>query len=172
MFNTYGLRSVNTLSFNDRCHYTSTTREFRNFVVTLLRVHNIYFNIFGYMPIASLITGINRSVNGFFMIFSSFGVGVYIKKREHPLVNKTKHFLNELTITGVAQVFRGVCEMAFPFGQLINLSLDIIATPINVSKDIEGAQICSQCLKNKTKALYAPLPDANYPGLSKFLYLV
>jgi hypothetical protein len=169
MLNTFGLRSINTGTFNLGYHTNYTyPRQARNLVVTLLRAHNLCLNILGYIPGVATFSGCARMLTGASICLLTLSVG----ERDAQQGVIIGHWYDEALNTGVAQVARGATEAFMPYGRIVNLSLDVIGTisnlineATNVSDKVSGCQCCPEFSN------HGPYPDPNYPSVFGLLYL-
>lgn len=167
MLNTYGIRSVNRETFNMSYHdHLEYPRPLRNVVVTALRVNNGVLNVLGYIPGVSLVSGSLRMAIGAGFI----GVTLAIGDRKANNGAIIGHWYDEAIKTGIAQITRGALEALVPFGWIANASLDVIATPFNLSKEIEGSLTCEECMMMGGNHI-RPHQDAEYPTPLWLLHL-
>jgi len=164
--NTYGLRSVNTDTFNLKWHTNYTyPQEARNVVVTLLKVHNLTLNILGYIPGISVVSGSLRIGTGLLMCVVTLAVGE--RDAEQGVI--IGHWYDEALFTGVSQIGRGIFEAFVPFGRTVNAILDSIGTVWNLGKELGNASVCPGCMQY---ANHRPYPDPKYPLPFSLLHLV
>ena len=105
IINTYGLRSINTDTFNLKWHTNYVyPQQARNVVVTLLKVHNLTSNILGYIPGVSVVSGCVRMGTGLLMCAVTLGVG----ERDAMQGVIIGHWYDECLLTGITQIGRGV----------------------------------------------------------------
>ncbi|VHN99660.1 hypothetical protein [Candidatus Rhabdochlamydia sp. T3358] len=168
MPNTYGIRSVNRETFNQKYHeHLRFPRAARNVVVTALRVNNAVLNVSGYIPGVSLVSGCVRAVIGTGII----GVTLAIGEREASSGAIIGRWYDEAIGTGMTQIARGALEALVPFGWVVNAALDIAATPFNLAKEVEGSLVCDGCMTGGGRH-EPPHDDANYPIPFRLLHLV
>lgn len=169
MLNTYGIRSVNRETFNTRYHDNLCfPRPLRNAVVTALRVNNAVLNVLGYIPGVSLVSGCVRMAVGVGIIAVTLAIG----DRNTSSGAIVGRWYDEAILTGIAQIARGALEAFVPFGWVANAALDVIATPFNLAKEVEGSLVCRGCMNNEENGHVRPHDDANYPFPLWFLHLV
>lgn len=163
--NTYGLRSVNSSTFNQiYWGKFQLPRELRNAVVTGLRINNAVLNVLGYIPAVSLISGSLRIAIGLGIVATTLAVG-------NPDPNATKgiiigHWYREALLTGITQIFRGTLEAFIPFGFLANFALDSVCTVSNLNKEITN--YCGTPPSSPIK----PHKDTKYPLPFCLLHIV
>ncbi len=131
MLNTYGLCSINRETFNLELHdrvldKTSFSRRMRDIAVTGLRVHNAVFNVLGYIPGVSTISGCVRMATGLSVIVITVALA-------RSNVTVVRGFALKAVATGIAQIVRGIFEALVPFGWIANAAFDCAATWINLS---------------------------------------
>ncbi len=150
--NTYGLFSVNERTFN-RSHMDDLDFpvETRNTIVTALRIHNGVLNILGYIPVISIASGCVRIGSGAAIIATTLAIGDR-NAEEGAVIGR---WYDEALRTGIAQIVRGVFESMVPFGQVVNLLADIVATPFNFGAGIEDISMKCDCTT-------PPYPDPHY----------
>lgn len=160
MFNTYGIRSINRDTFNskyhDNLHYP---RIQRNIVVTALRLNNAVLNVSGYIPGVSLVSGCARMAIGTGIIVTTLAIGER-KASEGIIIGR---WYDEAIGTGIGQIARGVLEALVPFGWVANAALDVIATPLNLTKEVEASIVCEECMTGGQSGHVRPHNDVNYP---------
>ncbi len=165
MLNTFGLKSINTGTFNLQYHSNySYPQQARNVVVTLLRAHNLCLNILGYIPGVSIFSGCARMATGAFICILTLSVGER-NASEGVIIG---HWYDEALKTGAAQIARGATEAFMPYGRIVNLFLDIIGTVENIIAEAGNASVCQGCMEYKN---HGPYPDPNYPLPFLPLYL-
>lgn len=131
--NTWGIYSVNTTTFNNcreeerRIYYPKNCRDK---IYTALKLNNLTFNILGYIPGVSIVSGSIRMAVGAAIVGTTLCIGDR-KAEEGVIIGR---FYDEAIATGVAQIARGALEAFVPFGHLANLALDVVATPWNVTR--------------------------------------
>lgn len=166
MLNTFGLRSVNRETFNQRYHDTLTyPKEGRDFVVTALRVNNAILNILGYIPFIAGISGCMRIVVGVALGLATIVLGEPEAKQGIVI----GRYYSEALETAIGQIGRGILEAFVPYGWIANVGLDVVATPFNLSKEVQGSLVCEGCMGG---AHASPHKDADYPLPFWLLYLV
>lgn len=177
MFNTYGLRSINCTTFNRSTEDNLTyPRPLRNIVITALRINNAVLNVMGYIPVVSFVSGCVRMGIGSAMLAATLAFGDR-KAMQGAIIGR---WYDEALKTGIAQIVRGALEALVPFGWAANAALDLIATPINLSKEcsIEGSMICEHCMNGGIDEWCSHAPanephsDVDYPFPFFFLHLV
>ncbi|CUI17766.1 hypothetical protein PNK_2165 [Candidatus Protochlamydia naegleriophila] len=167
MLNAYGICSVNRQTFNMRHHdNVYMPRALRNVVITALRIHNGILNVLGYMPAISTVSGCVRMATGLGIIAATLTVGQR-NVTEGAIIG---HWYSEALMTGIAQVARGALEAVVPFGWIANAALDVVATPLNLIKQVEGSLMCDGCREGFEDHV-TPHREADYPLPLKFLYL-
>ncbi len=168
MLNTFGLRSVNRETFNMRYHDPlQFPKPIRDIVVTALRIHNGVLNVLGYIPGVSAISGCVRMLTGAAIVLVTLAIG----DRNAHIGAIIGRWYDEALLTGVTQVARGALEALVPFGWVANAVLDVIATPFNVMKEVEGSFTCDECMSGGAPGEVRPHQDVNYPFLLSFLHL-
>lgn len=166
MLNTYGLRSINTDTFNLKWQTGYTyPQAARNVVVTLLKVHNLTLNVLGYIPGVSVVSGSFRIGTGLLMCAATLAIG----ERDAQTGVIIGHWYDEALLTGAAQVGRGILEAFVPFGSMVNLTLDSVGTALNAAVEVGHALVCPECMGYTTNG---PYPDPSYPLPFAFLHLV
>lgn len=166
MFNTYGLRSINVGTFNLKYHTNySYPKEIRDTVITSLRVHNLLLNLLGYIKKTALFSGCARILSG----SSIFLLTLCIGERDAEKGAIIGHWYDEALTMGVAQVARGAIEAFMPYGRIVNLSGDIIATIVNVFEEAGALSVCTGCLGFVN---HEPYEDPDYPLPLRFLNFV
>ncbi|WP_075882684.1 hypothetical protein [Candidatus Protochlamydia sp. W-9] len=164
--NTYGLRSINTDTFNLKWHTNyKYPRQVRNTLVTFLKIHNLTLNILGYIPGVSIVSGCVRMGSGLMMCAVTLAVG----ERNATRGAIIGHWYDEALLTGITQIARGALEAFVPFGWIANVSLDAIATIYNVNKEINVTSACTGCMEGVN---HEPYPNPKYPFPFWLLYLV
>ena len=165
--NTYGIRSINRETFNTKYHDNLYfPKEIRDIVITALRIHNGILNVLGYIPGVSTVSGSIRMATGLIIVCVTLAIGDR-NAMEGAIVGR---WYDEALGTGMAQIVRGALEALVPFGWVANAALDVIATPINLSKEVEGSMACEGCMRGGSHA--RPHDDADYPGPLGILHLV
>lgn len=109
---------------------------------TCLRIYKLILDVLGYIPVISTISGCVRI--GFGVLFLSISVPCLNRPgrtleggggyQVEYATKGSKDFLVELRLMAIAQIARGVFEAFVPYGKLVNATLDVIATPINIIK--------------------------------------
>jgi hypothetical protein len=184
--NTYGIRSINSASFNAsgaRGSDGSLTEYIplstRDRINTFLRVNNLVLNILGYIPVVKQTSGCIRMGIGISIIVLTLAVGSPTAGRGL-IVGR---WYTEALLTGLAQVARGALEAFVPFSYRINLSLDVIGTIYNLATEISLIQYDGprslltehEIDEINQRPLLArrqpPYSDPEY-GVFSFLYLV
>jgi hypothetical protein len=164
--NTYGLMSVNNNTFNLRWHTNySYPKEARDVIVTCLRLHNATLNVLGYIARTSRVSGCIRMISGFLICATTLAIGD--RKAERGVI--IQHYYDEALLTGIAQMFRGAMEAFVPHGKVINATLDVIATIVNLATLVAGASVCQGCMGYD---VHGPHPEPDYPLPLKLLYLI
>lgn len=163
--NTYGLRSINTTTFNLQWHTNYTyPKALRDHVVTFFRVHNLALNILGYIPGISLVSGCVRIASGLAISITTLAIGDRNAQRGAII----GHWYDEALLTGISQVARGVLEAFVPFGWIANAVMDMGATCYNIGQEISTTSTCTGCMEYSS---HGPHPDPEYPFLLRFLNL-
>lgn len=169
MLNTYGIRSVNRETFNTRYHDNLYfPRALRNVVITALRINNAVLNVLGYIPGVQHVSGCVRMVIGASIIGVTLAIGDRNAKTG-PIIGR---WYDEAILTGIAQIARGALEALVPYGWVANVALDVIATPFNLGKEVEGSLMCEECMMGGESGHVRPHDDANYPLPFGLLHLV
>ncbi len=164
--NTYGLASINNSTFNLQWHTNyGYPKDARDIIVTCLRLHNATLNILGYMPRTSRVSGCIRMISGFLICATTLAIGE--RRAERGVI--IQHYYDEALLTGITQMFRGAMEAFAPYGRVINASLDVIATFVNLVNIAADASVCTHCMGYQN---HGPHPEPDYPGPLKLLYLV
>lgn len=161
-YGTYGLHAINRETFNTRYHDTLYfPRELRNVVVTALRINNLVFNILGYIPQTRIVSGCVRMAIGAVIIAGTMTIGDRNAK-EGAIIGR---WYDEAIQLGLAQITRGALEALVPYGRIVNATLDIIGTPVNLLKGVEGSMACEECMMGgKGRGNHMrPHQDADYP---------
>ncbi|MFA6119248.1 MAG: hypothetical protein WCT85_03390 [Parachlamydiales bacterium] len=167
--NTYGIRSINAESFNTYGSQDAhLPHSIRDFAVTSLKINNLILNILGYIPGVAQISGCIRMGIGSSIIILSFALGSPNAK-EGLIIGR---WFKEALVTGTAQIARGALEAFFSFGRLINLSLDVIGTIINLHTEVCHLRYTGGMEEDEILAEEArpPYRDPNYPILFIPLY--
>jgi len=167
MLNTYGLRSVNIGTFNTRPNDPLYfPRDLRNIAVTGLRINNLVLNVLGYIPGISVVSGCVR-----------IGIGIALLSGTLKFGNRHAHegaiigrWYDEAIGTATAQITRGILEAFVPFGWAVNATLDIIATPFNISKEILH-MVRRSSYNDDLADNAAPHQDTEYPLALGLLHL-
>ena len=167
MANTWGICSVNPKTFNTNYHESFTfPRPLRNLVVTALRINNSILNIAGYIPGVSNISGCVRMAIGTTIVGVTLAIGER-NAMQGPIIGR---WYDEALTTGISQIARGAFEAFIPAGHITNLVMDTIATPLNLSTQIEGSLACEECMYGNSHV--KPHRDAEYPFPFSLLKLV
>ena len=177
--NTYGIRSVNTASFN-----ATGTRDvngnltesipvlIRDLVNTILRINNLTLNILGYIPVIQQISGCVRMGIGGSIVLLTLALGSPTET-SGIIVGR---WYDEALLTAIAQVSRGVLEAFVPFGSLINLSLDAVGTIYNLKTELSHLSYSCGMDAHEIIEVQAerrrtpPYADPSYPIPLLFLY--
>ena len=155
--NTYGLRSINTNTFNLKWHTNYVyPQQVRNALVTFLKVHNLTLNILGYIPGVSVVSGCVRMKTGLIMCAVTLAIG----ERNATEGKIIGHWYDEALLTGITQIARGALEAFVPFGWVANASLDTIATIYNVRKELSASSLYIRYMQYDH---HGPYPDPEYP---------
>ncbi|WP_154017919.1 hypothetical protein [Candidatus Protochlamydia phocaeensis] len=133
--------------------------------MTALRINNAVLNVLGYIPGVSVVSGCVRMAIGAGII----GVTLAIGDRKASSGDIIGRWYDEAIGTGIAQIVRGALEAIVPFGWVANATLDVIATPFNLSKEIEGSSVCAGCMMGSH---VSPHSDVDYPFPLWLLHLV
>jgi hypothetical protein len=175
MCNTYGIRSVNLDTFNQRNGSGPRyPRDARNDVVTILRIHNGALNVLGYIPGVSTLSGCVRIATGLTIIGGTKAIG----DRNASNGAIIGRWYDEAIYTGGAQIVRGALEASGPVGSLANMCLDMGATLLNVYSEISARVcLCAQCLMvddrpDPANLHVRPHRDTSYPCPLALLHLV
>lgn len=157
MSNTFGIHSVGLNSFNEplekHCAYD---QKQRNILVTLLRIHNLVFNILGYIPGVSSVSGCVRMATGTMMCAVAL-----LKNDKDSLIARR---YDELLFTGLAQIARGAFEALVPYGFVANGILDVYGTIHNFYYELKARASKIE----PTKGFFA---EPGYPFPFGLLYL-
>lgn len=138
--NTFGLRSINTATFNANQREGEHIPEIiRNQSITLLRINNLVLNILGYIPVVAQISGSIRMGIGCSIIVLTLALGSPSSDRG-AIIGR---WYKEALITGIAQVARGGLEAFVPCARVARMVLDGIATVANVSTEHSYAYFAS-----------------------------
>lgn len=165
MLNTFGLRSVNTDTFNVKYNQSYWyPQNFRNIFVTLLRIHNFSLNILGYKQDIAKFSGCARMLSGLSICIVTLNIGE--RNAEQGMI--IGPWYDEALMTGIAQIARGATEAFMPYGRLINLSLDVIGTIRNLISEIRHASVCQEAMGPSANR---PHPNPSYPFPFWLLYL-
>ncbi|PIS00961.1 MAG: hypothetical protein COT84_04885 [Chlamydiae bacterium CG10_big_fil_rev_8_21_14_0_10_35_9] len=160
MLNTYGIRSINTKTFNTRFNEALFfPRPLRNIAVTALRINNFALNILGYIPGVSIISGCIRMVIGLAIVSITTAIGD--RNAESGAI--IGRWYDEAILTGIAQIARGTLEATVPFGCIVNGILDVIATPFNITKEIYHPIECQESIDRGYFTHNRPHPEVSYP---------
>ncbi len=163
MLNTYGIRSINRETFNTVNHDALFfPRVVRNIAVTALRVNNAIFNVLGYIPGVSTISGCVRMTTGLAMIAVTLAIGDR-NSDEGVIIGR---WYDEALLTGIAQTARGALEAFVPFGWAANAALDVVATFINLPKEMVASMACEECMYGGSiddASHVRPHDDVDYP---------
>lgn len=155
--NTYGLRSINTDTFNLKWHTDYVyPQKARNALVTFFKVHNLTLNVLGYIPGVSVVSGCMRMGTGLIICTVTLAIG----ERNATRGAIVGHWYDEALLTGITQIVRGALEALVPFGWVANASLDTIATICNAGKELSAASVCTGCMQHTN---HGPYPDPEYP---------
>lgn len=165
MLNTYGLRSINSATFNQMHNGTLRyPQAARDFIVMILRMHNAVLNVLGYIPGVQVVSGCVRMATGLAMVGVTIAIGDRNPEGTGPIIGR---FCDEAIGMGIAQIARGALEALIPFGSIANAALDIIATPFNL---IDCSPACSSCKLREPHV--TPHEDASYIFPFQLLHLV
>jgi len=164
--NTWGLRSINCDTFNTKYHSDYFyPKEFRDIVVTALRLTNLTLNVLGYIPAVSFFSGMARIGVGLSICALTLAVGQ--RNAQQGII--IQHWYDEALLTGISQIARGVLEAFVPFGWAANAALDLFGTFSNLTKECQLASTCPGCM---AYASHGPHPDADYPLPLFWLYWI
>lgn len=168
--NTWGIYSVNSSTFNTTVTSdVNYPKEVRDKVYTALKINNLVFNILGYIPVVSIISGSIRMAIGLVMVIGTVGLGDPNAK-QGALIGR---FYFEALATGVAQIARGALEVIPFYGQLTNLILDVVATPWNLWRSAFWDYHCCHCYGcDDGRASAHEKKAPTYPLLLKPLHVV
>lgn len=135
--NTYGIRSINSESFNT---YGSENaylpRGIRDLANTLLRINNLVLNILGYIPGVAHVSGSIRMGIGCCICVITLALGS--PNAERGLI--IGRWYKEALLTGIAQIARGALEAFVPYGRQVNIGLDIAGTVVNLANESSHIQ--------------------------------
>ncbi|MGD2169886.1 MAG: hypothetical protein PVI40_06565 [Chlamydiota bacterium] len=160
MFNTYGIRSVTRETFNTRFNEALFfPRPLRNIAVTALRINNFFLNILGYIPGTSTISGCIRMVIGLAIVSITASIGD--RNAESGAI--IGRWYDEAILTGIAQIARGTLEATVPFGCIVNGILDVVATPLNINKEIYHSVACHGSIDIGYRTHMHPHDEVSYP---------
>lgn len=120
--NTYGPFSVNAHSFN---YKVSISKETRDKIVTALKIHNLVFDVLGYLSGIRTVSGCIRMGTGVLICTATLITGKNNR---------------EALLTGIHQIMRGALEAFVPYGRAVNFALGVLAAPCNLSRDFEGRE--------------------------------
>ncbi len=132
--NTWGLLSINETTFNlpkleSKFSNPFFPKALRNVVYTVLKISNLVFNFFAYfVPAASLITGSLRIGCFAIVLTATLFIGTPHAKQGALI----EPWYSEAKSTAICQITRGALEILGTYGKMVNLGLDIIATPYNI----------------------------------------
>lgn len=164
--NTYGLFSINSSTFNLKYHTDYRYPEAaRNTLVTFFKIHNLVFNVLGYIPGVSTFSGCGRMGSGLIICAVTLIVGD--RNAFKGLI--IGHWYDEALLTGVAQIAKGAFEAFVPYGKIVNASLDAIATVFNLTGQVVATSVCTGCMGY---ANHGPYRDPDYPFPFSLLHLV
>ncbi len=156
MVNTFGLFAINNHTFNVNEYSPNYyPKELRDPLVTGLKVHNLILNILGYIPGVSLVSGCVRMGTGLMMCVITLAVGERDAKSGLIIGN----WYDEAINTGISQIARGAIEAFVSFGQIINASLDFVATFFNV---LSWGPLLAPYIED---GCHAPHSNPKYPWL-------
>lgn len=129
MENTYGYMAINRWTFNQDPRYLETIKpKIRENILFDLRINNWVLNFFGYLNSTRVFSGQIRIFIGLCVLTGcSAWTGYSLIRRQ--AINR---FAVEGILTAITQIFRGYVEAFLIYGRLINASLDVIFTPINI----------------------------------------
>src|SRR5687768_3373199 len=162
-FNTWGLRSIRTDSFNEPKDGSGNQTPFdRSLLVTVLRVHNLVLNVLGYIPGISFYSGHVRMATGLAMCAVA---QLHLKNNND--IYMEEYYVETLQ-TGIAQIARGALEAYFQYGPYFNAFLDVSSTLVNVFKEYTLRKGSDDFLINTEYAEENP----QYPLPLRFLYVV
>jgi len=164
--NTFGFHSINAATFNTQWGSNlAYPRDSRNVVYSAFKVNNLAFNILGYIPGVSVVSGSIRMVIGVAIVIGTLCVGDPNAKRGAII----GPWYWEALATGVSQIARGALEAFVPYGQFVNLGLDIVATPWN---SIRSLTWDDRGCGDMEPGGVGPYDKPDYPLLLKPLHLV
>jgi hypothetical protein len=165
IMNTYGLFSISIRSYNNQYSNEGTeiTEERRDDVVTPLKAHNLTLGILGYIPGVSIFSGSLRVFTGSMMVALTLIYGNMNEEKYRPMPD---HFFNEELLTGITQIARGILEVLWPLGLIINAPLDFTFTFINLYNNANDDRY-----NNKSEHDYKikPHPQPEYSSYLCFL---
>ena len=128
MENTYGLSAINRWTFNQDPRYPDTISEKdRDSITTNLRIHNYAFTFLGYSPYRFYSGQLRMATATIALGKYSYSILQSLKTGEN-----VSRFDVEAVITAVVQIFRGFIEAFLIYGRMINLTLDMVCTPLNI----------------------------------------
>ncbi|CDZ81553.1 hypothetical protein BN1013_02089 [Candidatus Rubidus massiliensis] len=131
--NTYGMRAINSQSFNNKENYTISLED-RNKVITFLKIHNFALTALEYSSLTQFYASTTRVFSGLSMIAKCAYVKFYNKA--DPILNGKG--LDEALLTGLVQVMRGAITLTVPGGFTVNWSLDMVASLYNFHLESEN----------------------------------
>ena len=136
--NTWGLRSINSTTFNLQYDDKFTfPKAGRDFIVTALRISNLTLNVLGYIPGVSSISGVVRIALGIGFCAITLAVG----ERNPPDGARGAiigHWYDEALMTGMAQITRGILEAFVPYGWAVNAGMDVLCSVSNIAPDLRN----------------------------------
>lgn len=129
-------------------------------------MNNAIFNVLGYIPGVRQVSGCVRMAVGLGLVGITLTFG---HPEESPGII-AGHWYKEAIATGIAQVIRGALEALVPYGWVTNAALDVIATPFNLSKELEASTLYDGCMARGDHI--RPHKDTDYPFPFTLLHLV
>lgn len=128
MENTYGYLAINRWTFNQDPRFPETiSREFRNQVLSFLKINNWSLNFFGYLNAYRLFSGQIRMFIGACTL-TGCALWTLSSLATSRSVNR---FAVEGILTAISQMVRGYLESFASYGRMINACLDLVFTPLN-----------------------------------------
>ncbi|MCH9616806.1 MAG: hypothetical protein SP1CHLAM9_01010 [Chlamydiia bacterium] len=146
-YNTYGAFALSR-TFGNRIYegdIQDVVGVARHIVILLFRIHNITFNILGYIPVISVFSGTTRISTG--LLITTLSMISFCDSETN----------TKILYTGYSQIARGTLEAFIPNGRKINIILDLAGTIFNIRS------IQSQESPTNT--------HLHYPSFFRILYL-
>lgn len=168
MLGTWGIRSINTTTFN-QCSRDNLTypKEIRDIIYTGLKIRNLVLNVLGYIPAVRMVSGCVRIGLGLTMLAGVLAVGERHAK-QGVIIGR---FYDEALSHAMAQITRGVFEAFVPYGFVVNAVLDVVGTVVNIGQEIfwEGHHYSVDDDYAYTPEAH---PNPDYPIPANLLHLV